>query len=77
MPNVPSVAELASRDSQNKASTVAQTSINPIGGVPMTAQVRLSADQRSMDMVIRPFFNSIGNSSRPPVNLTVVPGGID
>jgi hypothetical protein len=79
MPSVPSVAEMASRDSKNKAPTpVAQNSINPVGGVPMTAQLRMSSDQRSLDMVIRPFFNSIGGgSSRPGVNLSTVPGGID
>ena len=78
MPSVPSVADLASRDSKNKGSTVMQGSINPAGGVPMTAQLRMSSDQRSMDMVIRPFFNSIGGgANRPGVNLSTVPGGIE
>jgi hypothetical protein len=78
MPSVPSIADMASRDSKNKASTpIVQNSINPIGGVPMTAQLRMSSDQRSLDMVIRPFFNSVGGSTRPGVNLSVVPGGVD
>jgi hypothetical protein len=65
---------MAARDSKNKApTTLVQNSINPVGGgVQMTTQVRLSADQRSMDMVIRPFFQSVTQSTR---NLSVVPGG--
>ena len=76
-PNVPSVASLAARDSKSKAAptTVSQNAINPVGGgVQMTTQVRLSADQRSMDMVIRPFFQSVTGSGRAS-NLSVVPGG--
>ena len=78
MPSVPSIADMASRDSKNKAPTpIVQNSINPVGGVPMTAQLRVSSDQRSLDMVIRPFFNSVGGSTRPGVNLSVVPGGLE
>jgi len=42
----------------------------------MTAQVRLNADQRNYDMVIRPFFDAAAlRSGRPAVNLSVIPGG--
>jgi tetratricopeptide (TPR) repeat protein len=78
MPNVPSVASLAAKDSKNKApTTLVQNSINPgNGGVQMTAQLRVSADQRSMDMVIRPFFQSV-NAARSGVNFSAIPGGSD
>ena len=69
---------LAARDSQNKSpmAPIAQNSINPPGGgVQMTTQVRVSADQRSMDMVIRPFFDMANRANRPAVNLSGIPGG--
>jgi hypothetical protein len=72
---VPTVASLAARDRETKAATVAQNAITPVGGgVPMTSQVRVSADQRSMDMVVRPFFD-MGNASLKRSSLSVIPGG--
>ena len=71
---------LAAKDSQNKEAAsmapIAQNAVNPAGGgVQMTTQVRMSADQRSMDMVIRPFFDMANRANRPAVNLSGIPGG--
>jgi hypothetical protein len=53
-----------------------QNAVNSSGGVQMTAQVRMNADQRNYDMVIRPFFDAAAlHSGRPAVNLSVIPGG--
>ena len=56
---------------------IVQSAIQPGSGgaVPMTTQLRVSADQRSMDMVIRPFFDMATRGNRPPVNLSAIPGG--
>src|SRR5262249_2393389 len=53
---------------------VNQSPVTPIqgAGVSMTGQVRLSADQRELEMVMRPYFQSVG---RPSVNLPLIPGG--
>ena len=77
---VPTVSSLAAKDSKNKAvpTTVAQNAFIPTGGggVQMTTQMRVSADQRNVDMVIRPFFDSINAATnRPAINLSVIPGG--
>ncbi|HZZ78015.1 MAG TPA: hypothetical protein VFE62_05835 [Gemmataceae bacterium] len=67
---------LAAKDSQNKMAPIVQNAVNPTnGGVAMTTQVRMSADQRSMDMVIRPFFEMGNRGNRPAVNLSAIPGG--
>jgi tetratricopeptide (TPR) repeat protein len=69
---------LAAKDSKNQVpmAPIAQNAINPTGGgVQMTTQVRMSADQRSMDMVIRPFFDMANRANRPAVNLSGIPGG--
>jgi hypothetical protein len=77
--SIPSVASLAAKDSKNKvaAAPIMQNAVNSSGGgVQMTAQVRLSADQRNYDMVIRPFFDAAAlRAGRPAVNLSVIPGG--
>jgi len=74
---MPSVAAMASKDSQNRPSVpVVQNGINTQGGVPMTAQVRMNPDQRNYDLVIRPFFNTMNAAqNRSSVNLSVIPGG--
>jgi tetratricopeptide (TPR) repeat protein len=73
-PNVMPSA-LAAKDSKNKSpmAPVVQSAVNG-GGVQMTTQVRVSADQRSMDMVIRPFFD-MANRKGPAVSLSAIPGG--
>ena len=62
------ISEMAARDSKNKAAptTLVQNSINA-GGVSMTTQLRLSPDQRSMDMVIRPFFQAVAGCDPQPL----------
>jgi hypothetical protein len=53
-----------------------QASVAPLSGagVDLTAQFRLSADRRQMDLVMQPVFQTV-NAGRPPVNLSVIPGG--
>ena len=43
---------------------IMQNAINS-GSMPLTAQMRLSGDQRSMDMVIRPFFDMVRRAKSP------------
>ena len=74
---IPSVEALAARDSKNKSGViVAQNVVNPsgMGGLQMTTQLRVSDDRRSMEMVIRPFFDGANRTNRPAVNLSVIPG---
>ena len=53
-----------------------QNSVHPAGSVQMTTQLRMNPDQRGVDMVIRPFFQSVNAAqNRPAVNLSVIPGG--
>ncbi len=72
-----SVADLAAKDSSNKAPTpIMQNAINTSGGgVQMSAQMQLSGDQRGLNMVIRPFFDNAARSARPAISLSAVPGG--
>jgi tetratricopeptide (TPR) repeat protein len=69
-------SQLAAKDTKSKTAPtpIMQNAINTGGGVQMTAQVRLNADQRGYDMVIRPFFDAASKASRSP-NLSVIPGG--
>jgi hypothetical protein len=72
------VATLAAKDKKSGATApIAQNAVVPAGGgVQMTTQVRLSADQRNLDLVIRPFFQTAAAASqRPAVTLPVIPGG--
>jgi len=74
----PTVAALAAKDSKNKAPVpIVQNAINPgNGGVAMTAQLQLNPDQRNYELVMRPFFNTIGAAAnRPAMNLSGIPGG--
>ena len=78
---IPSVSSpRPARDSKSSIAPtpIAQNAFIPPGGagVQMTTQLRESADHRSMDVVIRPFFDAINAASnRPPINLSVIPGG--
>ncbi len=44
------------------------------GGVNLTAQVQVSRDRRELELRMEPIFQSVGNG-RPPLNLSVIPGG--
>jgi hypothetical protein len=69
---------MAARDSKAKApaTPIMQTAINSKNGLPMTAQMRLSGDQSTVDVVIRPFFDMISSrQNRPAVSLSAIPGG--
>jgi hypothetical protein len=69
---------LAARDSKAKApaTPIMQTAINSKNGLPMTAQMRLSGDQSTVDVVIRPFFDLISSrQNRAAINLSAIPGG--
>jgi hypothetical protein len=73
------VSSLAAKDSKN-APTNDRTERLPSpngAGVQMTTQVRMSADQRNMDMGIRPFFDVDQRrlAAARPCNLSAIPGG--
>jgi hypothetical protein len=68
---VPSVAAMAARDA--KAAPITQNASASFGGVQLMTQFRPGADERSFNMVIRPFFAANANQ-RPHINLSVVPG---
>jgi hypothetical protein len=75
--SIPSVAALAAKDQKSSTfAPVMQNAVNPVGaGTPMTAQVRMNPNDRSYEMVIRPFFDGAARANRPAMSLSVVPGG--
>ena len=69
---------LAAKDSKSKSPStpLMQNAINAKGSLPMTAQMRLSGDQRTIDVVVRPFFDMVSSrENRPANNLSAIPGG--
>jgi tetratricopeptide (TPR) repeat protein len=57
--------------------TLYQTGVAPLSGAGMdlSAQFKVSADRREVNLVMQPVFQSVG-TGRPPVNLSVIPGGL-
>jgi hypothetical protein len=56
--------------------TVYQSGVTPMNGAGMnlTAQLQMSEDRRELNLRLQPVYQTV-NAGRPPVNLSVIPGG--
>jgi tetratricopeptide (TPR) repeat protein len=77
-PGVAATQAPAAPQSSQPDRTVFQTCVAPMSGsgLDLTAQFKVSSDRREVNLVMQPVFQSAVMSSRPPVNLSVIPGGI-